>query len=89
MAVSIAGELSRNARTAIEAVLGRTLSDDEQVSVMAFRPHAAPTGELRIARAARLKAAMDVLESKALPVSGDELEDALIEALDSVRPRRQ
>lgn len=88
MAVSLAGDLSSSTRTAIEDVLGRALGDDEQVSVMAFQPHPAPSAAHRVASAARLKAAMDVLDSKALPPRGHELEDALTEALGSVRPRR-
>ncbi|MCX6592290.1 MAG: hypothetical protein NTZ56_12270 [Acidobacteria bacterium] len=88
MAVSLVGDLSRSTRTAIEDVLGRVLGDDEQVSVMAFHPHSAPLGAHRAASAARLNTALDLLDSKAFPPCGQELEDALTEALDSVRPQR-
>jgi hypothetical protein len=40
----MASELSEPVRAAIERVLGHALRDDEQVSVMAFGAHAAPTG---------------------------------------------
>ncbi len=42
-------------RAALEAELGRSLRDDEEVSIMAFEPHEAPTGEARrdAARGAR------------------------------------
>lgn len=89
MGVSFAGDLSRSTRTAIEDVLGRVLGDDEQVSVMAFHPHTAPVDARRAASAARLNTALDLLDSKAFPPRGQELEDALAEALDSVRPRQQ
>jgi len=67
-------------------MLGRALGDDEQISVMAFRPHSAPTGADRSARATRLKDAMDNLATKALPVAQQDLDDALNEAMEHVRP---
>jgi hypothetical protein len=88
IAVNKAGDLSRRVRAAIEDMLGRALGDDEQISVMAFRPHTAPTGAARSASAARLRDAMDNLAGKALPVGQDDLEDALREAMDHVRPDR-
>lgn len=88
MAVNLAGDLSHTARTAIEDILGRALREDEQISVMAFRPHAAPTGKDRCVSAAHLKTAMDDLAAKALPVEQREFEDAINEDLDHVRPAR-
>jgi hypothetical protein len=38
MAVNVAVDLSPATRAAIEDMLGRALGDDEQISVMAFRP---------------------------------------------------
>ncbi len=67
IAVNMASDLSQPVRAAIEDMLGRTLRDDEQVSVMAFGAHAAPTGAARAESAQRLKAAMDALAVKALP----------------------
>jgi len=54
---------------------------------MAIRPHSAPAGQGRSASAARLKAAMDTLAAKALPVDSQDLENAFDEAMDHVRPR--
>jgi hypothetical protein len=88
IAVNKAGDLSRSVRTAIEDILGRALSDDEQISVMAFRPHTAPTGADRNAGTARLRDAMDNLAAKALSVGQQDLEDALDKAMDHVRPDR-
>ena len=42
-----ANELPSDARRAVERVLGRVLEPDEEVSIMAFSPHPAPTGEAR------------------------------------------
>src|SRR5439155_10553223 len=40
-------EMKPQIRAAVEAELGRSLRDDEEVSIMAFEPHSAPTGESR------------------------------------------
>jgi len=42
-----ASELKRRTRTALEAELGRPLRDDEEVTIMAFEAHGAPTGKAR------------------------------------------
>jgi hypothetical protein len=87
--VNIANGLSGPVRAAIEDMLGRRLRDDEQISVMAFGVHAAPTGSRRAERARSLKAAMDTLAAKARPVDPQDLESAFDEAMDHVRPRRK
>jgi hypothetical protein len=87
IAMNMAGDLSRTARTAIEDMPGRALRDDEQVSVMAFAAHAAPSGNRRAEKARELKAAMDAMDAKAAPVDSDELEQAFDEAMEHVRPR--
>ena len=88
IAVNMASDLSQPVRAAIEDMLGRALRDDEQVSVMAFGAHAAPTGAARAESAQRLKAAMDALAVKALAVDPQDLEDAFDEAMDHVRAGR-
>ena len=42
-----AGDLARDERILIERWLGRPLSNDETISVNAYRPHPAPIGEER------------------------------------------
>ncbi len=42
VAVHKAGELKAETRAAVEAELGRSLRDDEEVSIMAFTPQEAP-----------------------------------------------
>jgi hypothetical protein len=88
IAVNMAADLSPTVRAANEDMLGRALGDDEQISVIAFCPHAAPTGANRGASAARLRDAMDDLAAKARPVDQNDLEDAFNEAMDYVRPGR-
>ena len=85
IAINLAADLSPSARAAIEGILGRSVGDDEHVSVHSFSSHPAPMGEARRAAALRLKAAMD---AKALPVSPEEFDAAVDEAMNHVRPRR-
>jgi hypothetical protein len=47
IAIHKANELPSDARRVVERVLGRVLEPDEEVSIMAFSPHDAPTGEAR------------------------------------------
>jgi hypothetical protein len=42
-----AGDLARDERLLVERWLGRPLSNDETISVNAYRPHPAPAGEER------------------------------------------
>jgi len=89
VAINWARDLSPPVRAALETLLGRHLQDDEQVSVRAFRQHAAPRGEARRRAAKRLEDHLDRMASKVKDVSEDEMEAALDEALESVRPRRR
>ena len=83
-----ARDLPPPARAAIENLLGRTLRDEEQVSVLALPSHPAPSGEARRASAERLKQTLDHLGSKAGVVTQEEFESAVDEAMNHVRPRR-
>lgn len=88
VSINWARDLPASARTAIEKLLGRSLRDDEEVSVMALDPHPAPSGEGRRASAERLKGALDQLARKAKPVADEEFEAAVDEAMNHIRPRR-
>jgi hypothetical protein len=47
IAIHKANELLSDAWLAVERVLGQALEPDEVVSIVAFSPHDAPTGETR------------------------------------------
>ena len=81
-----ASQLRPQTRAALEAELGRRLQDDEEVSIMAFAPHQAPTGEARREAARRLEEHLARIDEKTKSVSEAEIEDALDEAFRSVRP---
>ena len=47
--------LSQPVKSALEQLLGRTLEDNEEVSVRAYLPHEAPSAEKQRARANELR----------------------------------
>jgi len=81
-----ANELKPQTRAAVEAELGRSLKDDEDVSIMAFSMHDAPSGEARTEATQRLKTHLDRVDSQTSKVSDREKEEALTEALRKARP---
>jgi hypothetical protein len=88
VSINWARDLPASARSAIEKLLGRSLRDDEEVSIMALDSHPAPSGEARRASAERLKGALEQLAHKAKPVAAEEFDGAVDEAMNHIRPRR-
>ena len=81
-----ASELKAETRVALEAELGRLLQDDEEVSIMAFVPHAAPTGAARTEAGHKLQDHFNRIDQKLKGAPEEELEEALGEAIRNVRP---
>ena len=88
VSINLARDLPASARTVVENLLGRSLRDDEEVSIMALDPHPAPSGHERRASADRLRSALDQLADKAQNVIDGEVDAAVDEAMDHIRPRR-
>jgi hypothetical protein len=82
-----ASEMKPQTRAALEAELGRALRDTEEVSIMAFEPHPAPTGEARSQAARGLAEHFKRIDEKAKDTPECEMEETLDEAFRSVRPR--
>jgi hypothetical protein len=82
-----ASELRPETRTAVEAELGRSLQDGEEVSIMAFVAHDAPTGQARAEADRNLQGHLSRVDHTTASVPEKDLEDTLDEALRSVRPR--
>ena len=83
-----AGDLARDERLLVERWLGRPLSNDETISVNAYRPHPAPIGEEREAlRQEIVTQARDI--GSRVPDALEEDVDALVdEAIGATRGRR-
>ncbi len=82
-----ASEMKPQMRAALEAELGRSLRDDEEVSIMAFEPHPAPSGEARMQAARGLEEHFNRIDQKTKDIPDKEMEETVDEALRSVRPR--
>lgn len=89
IAIQRADELSSDARRAVEQVLGRALDHDEEVSIMAFSPHAAPTGEARQASGRQLEDRINKTAERVREVSPEEQDAAIDEAVNHVRSHPQ
>ena len=77
-------ELPPRAKEVLEQLLGRQLADDEEVSIWASRPHAAPVGESRKESWRKLNDHMDRMAQTAGPNTAD-LERIADEVSDEVR----
>jgi hypothetical protein len=81
-----ANELKPQTRAAVEAELGRSLRDDEDVSIMAFPVHDSPAGEVRCEAGRKLETYLKRVDGAASDSSNEEAEAALNEALQKTRP---
>lgn len=89
IAIHKAHELSSEARQAVERVLGRVLQEDEEVSIMAFSSHEAPTGEARQILARKIEERINKTAARVKDIPDKELEEAIKEATNHVRSHPQ
>ena len=87
IAIHKANELPSDARRALERVLGRVLEPDEEVSIMAFSLHGAPTGEARQKLARQLEDRILRTAESVRHVPDNEQEAAIDDALKHVRAK--
>ncbi len=85
VAIHKANELPDDARQAVERVLGRVLNPDEEVSIMAFSPHAAPAPEARQRLARQLEDRLTRTAGRVDDIAESEQEAAIDEAVNHVR----
>lgn len=71
-------------RQAIEDLLGRPLSDDEHITIVTSRPHAAPTGETRKLAWEKFNSCRDEM-AKLAKGNVEEIERIVDEVCDEVR----
>ena len=81
--------LKPQTRAAVEAELGRSLKDDEDVSIMAFGTHEAPAGEARLRAGQKLEAGFRRIGKKTTSGLNDTAEAAFQQALKKVRPESE
>lgn len=76
-------ELSVDSRHAMESILGRSLHEDEAVSINVYKP--APSGRAREEASRRLLERIDKTAQKVKGVPEEEIDTAIDEAVDHVR----
>ena len=81
-----AKDLSPEQRFAIEGLLGRAIAEQEDISVLALRQVSAASAERRREIVAALEAHFAQVDAQRQPVSPQEADDILNEALRSTRP---
>ena len=82
-------DLSRAAKEVFEAILGRSLQDDEEVGVWASSPHDAPKGQERKGAWQDLNQHLDYMATKASGTQPDELEKLVDDVCDEIRHGRR
>ena len=80
-----AKDLSPDQKAVIESLLGRRIVEDEAISVCVIRP---PTlsDEQKLERVAQLKQYFAKVDARREPISPEEAEDIIDEAMRSIRP---
>jgi hypothetical protein len=81
-----ASELKPATRAALEVELGRSLGDDEDVSIMAFAAHDPPVDEARVEAGRTLAAYFARIDGYKADAPDEETDAALDAALKKVRP---
>jgi hypothetical protein len=87
--INKASDLKPHTREVLESEFGRRFRDDEEVSIMAFLPHEAPTDEARREAAARLEQHFERMDERTADIPEEEVDEIVIEAMRSVRPGYQ
>jgi hypothetical protein len=83
-----ASELAGDERLVVERWLGRTLSNDETISISAYRPHTPPDPHKGEALRRAIVAQAREIGSRAGDIAEREIEDLLGEAFEDARSRR-
>lgn len=78
------GDLPSDAKATLEKLLGRHLADDDEVSIWASRPNAAPIGPARREAWHQLNEHLDLMAAKA-GEPAEEIERLVDEVCDEVR----
>ena len=83
-----AGDLARDERLLVERWLGRALANDETVSVSAYRPHSAPTGDKREILRREIVTQAHEIGSRIQDANEEDVDALLDEAIAATRSRR-
>jgi len=85
VAVRHVKDLDPAARAWVSSLFGRSVEENEQVTVVLIRPHPAPPEKDRNAGIAKMDQALARMDERTKDVPAAELEDAIDEAMRHVR----
>jgi hypothetical protein len=88
LSIHRAGDLAGDERLIVERWLGRAVSNDETISVKAYRPHSSPDSARREDLRREIIAQAQEIGARADDMTNHELEDLLGEAFRDVRGPR-
>jgi hypothetical protein len=84
-----AGDLARDERLLVERWLGRPLSNDETISVNAYRPHPARAGEERQALRQEIVTQAHEIGSRVQDANEEDVDALVDEAITATRDKRR
>ena len=84
--IRTAKDLSPDQKQAIEGLLGRRISDEEEISIRALEAHKGVPPERRAQILASLREHFATVDARWPPISAQEADDIFNEALRSTRP---
>ena len=84
-----ATDLARDERLLVERWLGRALSNDETISVNAYRPHSAPSGDEREVLRREIVTQAQEIGSRAQDANEKSVDALIDEAFTAARSKRE
>ncbi|NIL98950.1 MAG: hypothetical protein GTO53_13365 [Planctomycetales bacterium] len=87
--VQKAGQIASPAREWLQNLFGRTLGEDEHVTIFVATPHAAPAAEDRRAAFERMNKVLDEAAKRMKDVSDEDFNEAVDDAFEDIRRRRK
>jgi hypothetical protein len=85
ISVQKAGDIDMPAREWLQRLLGRSLAEDEQVTIFVATPHAAPSAEDRHAAFQRMNDVLDKAAEHMEDIPDEVFEEAVDEAMQHIR----
>jgi hypothetical protein len=79
-------DLSPDEKIALERLVGRSISDREDISIRLLQPSASVSPERRLEILDLLKAYFTEVDTQRKPVSGEQADEIIDEAIRSARP---
>ena len=89
IAVQKAGQMPRPLKAAVEQILGRSISADEEISIVAVPPQQVAPCEGKAATVAKLEALLNLRAAKVRDIPEDEINAIVDEAVQHARHHRR